>query len=164
MAGVVVRVRQQLDNPSRMRMVRYAAVSAICVPLSFLLVFLVYGVLRVWTEVPSTLFANVVSGIPNYYLNRRWVWGKTGRSHLTREVIPFWTIAAVGLTLSLLTAAWARHVGLEHHFGHELRTGLLLATNVGTFGVLWVVKYMLFHRMFRVEPAPERAPDLAHPA
>jgi len=141
-------------TPSLRRILRFTLVSAVCVPASFAVIFLVYGVLRLWTEVPSTLFAFVITGIPSYYLNRRWVWGRSGRSHLTREVIPFWIVSLVALAASLVSAAEARRLGISHHLSHGIRTLLLLATLVATSGVLWVAKYILFHLMFRTVDEP----------
>jgi hypothetical protein len=68
------------------KMLRYTLVSVISTVLSFTVLGIVFGVLRLWTQVPSTIFAGMVTMVPNYYLNRSWVWGKTGRSHWRREV------------------------------------------------------------------------------
>ena len=125
-------------------------VSAVCLPLSFGVLFLVYGVLRLWSEVPSTLVANVVATIPSYFLNRQWVWGKSGRSHVTREIIPFWVVSLLGIVLSIVAASLVRQFGISHHFSHELRTVLLLSANVAAFGSLWVIKFLVFHRLFHV--------------
>ena len=43
--------------------------------------------------------------MPAYYLNRAWVWGKRGKSHLTKEVVPFWAFAFSGLVLSTIIVA-----------------------------------------------------------
>ena len=42
--------------------------------------------------------------IPSYWLNRRWAWGKTGRSHIMKEIVPFWTMAALGIAFSIIGA------------------------------------------------------------
>ena len=51
---------------------RYTMVSVISTAVSFVVLALVYGVLRLWTEVPSTVFANSVATFPSYWLNRQW--------------------------------------------------------------------------------------------
>ena len=53
-------------------------VSAASAVITYSTLVVVYGVLNLWTEVPSALFANVVATVPNYFLSRRWVWGKDG--------------------------------------------------------------------------------------
>lgn len=145
------------------KMIRYSAVSVISAAVSFTVLGIVYGVLRLWTEVPSALFANVVAGVPSYYLNRRWVWGKSGRSHLMKEVVPFWATAAAGIALSLLAADIARHLGTTYHLHHLTRTALVLGANLAAWGALWVARFFVLNVAFRTAPsktAPAQ-PDLA---
>lgn len=137
-----------LQSPSGKRMLRYTVVSAICVPVYFVALLLVYGVLRLWTEVPSTIFANVVAGVPAYFLYRSWVWGRSGRSHLMREVLPFCLVSLMGALLTVMAAAEAHRFGASHHLEHGLRTALLLGANFMAFGALWVVKFFAFHGLF----------------
>jgi putative flippase GtrA len=141
-------------TPAGKKMFRYVAQSAATTLFSFAVLGLVYGVFRLWTEVPSTVFANCVATVPSYFLNRNWVWGKSGRSHLLKEVVPFWVASVVGIVLSIFTASEARHLGLTyfpHH--HGIRTGLVEGANLLAFGLLWIVKFLVFNRLFRVAPA-----------
>ena len=50
--------------------------------------------------VAANVVANVVATVPSYVLNRRWVWGRGGRSHFWREVMPFWVLSFIGLAFS----------------------------------------------------------------
>ncbi len=131
---------------------RYSMVSVISTAASFTVLLIVYGILQLWSEVPSTVFANVVATFPSYWLNRRWAWGKTGRSHLGKEVLPFWMMAGIGIAFSIVGASVARHIGKTHHLGHAELTALVLAANVFSFGLFWVLKLMLFNRLFHVQP------------
>jgi putative flippase GtrA len=137
-------------TPEGKKMFRYTMVSVISTGVSFATLALVYGVFKVWTEVPSTLFANAVATVPSYYLNRNWAWGKTGRSHIRREVLPFWGLSIAGMLLSILTSSAARSFGI-HHFEHDhlARTVLVEGMNLFAFGLLWVVKFIVFQRLFR---------------
>ncbi len=101
------------------------------------------------------MFANVVATVPSYYLNRKWVWGKGGRSHLIKEVVPFWCMSAIGIAVSIVGASVAKHIGTVHHFSHPEQTALVLFANVFSFGVFWVLKYLVFNRLFRVHPLEE---------
>ena len=130
---------------------RYSMVSVISTSVSLLVIALVYGVLHLWTEVPSTIFGNAVATFPSYWLNRRWAWGKTGRSHLWKEVAPFWFMAALGITFSIGGAALARHFGVELKLSHLGKTVLVLVANTLSFGVFWVIKLLIFNHLFRVE-------------
>src|SRR5450755_2605132 len=91
-------------SPEGQKLIRYAAVSAISALTSIVILTIVYGVLGLWSAVVSTLFSNVMAGIPSYILNRRWVWRKGGRSHLWREILPFWVMSLTGIGFALFTA------------------------------------------------------------
>jgi putative flippase GtrA len=140
-------------TPAGQKMVRYAAVSVVSSAFSFCVLAVVYGALRLWSEVPSTLFTNVVAGAVSYNLLRRWVWGKSGRSHLTKEVIPFWVMWIAGMALSLFAASVAHHVAESHHLQHLARTALLLGVNVAAWGSLWLIRFLVLNRLFRSEQA-----------
>lgn len=139
-----------LHTREGIKIFRYSMVSVISTGVSFLVLAVVYGVLRVWSEVPSTVFSNVVGAFPSYWLNRNWAWGKGGRSHLTKEVLPFWVAAAAGIAFSVIGASEARHIGIAHHLSHLDRTVLVLFANVLSFAIFWVLKLMLFNRVFKV--------------
>jgi hypothetical protein len=76
-------------------MFRYAIVSVVSTVFGFAVLGIVFGALHLWTEVPTAIFANVMGIVPLYYLNRSWVWEKTGSSHWRREVLPFWKWHAI---------------------------------------------------------------------
>lgn len=137
-----------VHTPQGMRMVRYTAVSAISALTSLIVLTIVFGVLRLWTEVYSALFANIVAGVPSYFLNRQWVWGKRGRSHLWREVIPFWAMSLLGIGFALVTSSLAHSYAVNHHLDHLARTLLVDGANIAAFGLLWVLKFLLFNRLF----------------
>ena len=131
---------------------RYSMVSVISTGVSTLTLLLVYGVLKLWSEVPSAVFANVVATFPSYWLNRRWAWGKSGRSHLTKEILPFWAMSLAGIAFSIIFAWLAKEVGGPKYLNldHLEQTVLLAAANIFAFGLFWVLKLLLFNRLFKV--------------
>lgn len=133
------------------KILRYTMVSVVSTAVSAIVIVLVYGVGHVWTEVPSTVFGNAVATFPSYWLNRQWAWGKTGRSHLIKEVLPFWTLAAAGIAFSIVGASLARSLGQHHHLGHFEQTLLVLIANIVSFAIFWVAKLLLFNRLFRMQ-------------
>jgi putative flippase GtrA len=149
MTDQLERVWVWLHTAEGTKIFRYSMVSVISTAVSFVVLALVYG-FRVWTEVPSTIFANSVATFPSYWLNRRWAWGKGGRSRLTREVLPFWAMSAAGIAFSIIGASLARNVGQAHHLGHIEETALVLLANILSFAIFWTLKLMLFNRLFRV--------------
>jgi putative flippase GtrA len=146
--SAVIRLWRYSRTPDGTKLIRYTLVSAISAVTALVVLTIVYGVLRWWDEVYSTLFANVVAGVPSYLLNRMWVWGKSGRSHLWREIIPFWVLAFVGIAFALFTAWLAKNYANHHHLHHLTRTLLVDGANIGSFGVLWLLKFFIFNRMF----------------
>lgn len=129
-------------------MIRYTAVSVISALTSLFVLTMVYGVLRLWTEVYSALFSNIVAGVPSYILNRRWVWGKSGRSHVWREILPFWVMSLTGIGFALVTSSLAHDFADTHHLHHLARTVLVIGANIAAFGILWIVKFMILNRLF----------------
>ena len=120
--SLYARVRQMMAHPSSVKLIKYAGVSVISTIVSQVTLFLVFGVFHLMSEVPANILANVLATVPSYALNRRWVWGKSGKSHFWKEVAPFWILSFVGLAFSSL-AVWlagdfARSHGLQPR-GHR---------------------------------------------
>jgi hypothetical protein len=72
-----------------------------------------------------------------------------------KEIVPFWAMSAIGIVVSIGGAAIARHLSIVHHLSHLQQTALVLLANVLSFGLFWVLKYMLFNRLFHVHPLEE---------
>ena len=148
MKSAVARLWSFIRTPKGMKLVRYTAVSGISAMIGIFLLTIVYGVLGLWTEVWSVLFCNILAGFPSYFLNRRWVWGKSGRSHLWREVLPFWVTSLTGIGFALVTASLARSYAQAHDLQHLARTLLVLGANIAAFGIVWLLKFMILNRVF----------------
>ena len=141
-------------TPEGRKLVRYSMVSVISVIVSQILLLFAFGLLH-WSARSSNIFAVCLSAVPSYYLNRRWAWGKTSRSHLLKEVVPFWGMALLGLIFSTWAADYAESNA------HQLTTsdlGARLIVNLAAlaaFGILWVGKFFIFNRlMFAHQPEP----------
>jgi putative flippase GtrA len=150
-----VHLWEKRDTPEAAHLFKYTMVSVVSTIVSFGVLGLVFGVFHWWGEIISTVFANSVATVPSYYLNRKWVWGKGGRSHLTKEIIPFWSLSAVGIFVSIFGAAAAKHFGTVHHLSHFEQTVIVLAANLVSFGIFWVLKFLIFNRIFHVHPLEE---------
>ncbi|MDA8312217.1 MAG: GtrA family protein [Actinomycetota bacterium] len=145
------------------KLFRYTMSSVITTGVSLLVLGLVFGVFRLWTEVPSTIFANVVAAVPSYYLARMWAWGKGGRSHLFKEVLPFCVMSAASISFSMIGAATARYLGERWHLTHLPQTGLVLFANVLSFSIFWVLKLLVFNRTFKVPSSMEETNQRLQP-
>jgi len=151
----LVHLWEKRDTPEAKHLFKYTMVSVVSTVVSFGVLFLVFGVLKLWGQIASTVFANAVATLPSYYLNRKWVWGKGGRSHLTKEILPFWSLSAIGIAVSIGGAALARHISVTHHLSHMDQTALVLLANLLSFGIFWVLKFMIFNKMFHVHTLEE---------
>jgi putative flippase GtrA len=159
----VVRLWLFCHTPEGRKLVRFGLVSVVSALFAFSVLTIVYGVLQLWTEVPSVIFSNVVATFFNYYLNRRWVWGKSGRSSLFKEVIPFWIMAISGTILALLTASLAHQFSDAHHLSHWARTVVVVGANTCAFGIIWGVKFLILNRIFRQPPATASVDNESEP-
>ena len=109
----------------------------------------------------SNIWATCIATIPYYYLNRMWVFKKSGRSHLVKEVIPFWFIAAASLILSTIAVRFAGHEA-RGIASKDIRALILLFANFTTYGLLWVAKFIFFNRiLFR--PAVVKVGQIERP-
>lgn len=126
--------------------VRYGAVSVVATLTSLT----VLGAL-VATATLTPGWANIVATgigtVPSFELNRRWVWGKTGRRSVAAEIGPFCVLSFAGLAVStvLVSAAghWATGAGLDALW----RTAVIEAANVAAFGSLWILQFLVLDRV-----------------
>lgn len=146
------RLRQIMAHPSSVKLIKYAGVSVISTIVSQVTLLLVFGVFRLMSEVPANILANVLATIPSYTLNRRWVWGKGGKSHFWREVVPFWVLSFIGLAFSSLAVWLAGDFARNHGLSHAATSLLVNAANLFSFALLWIVKFVIYNKLFHVDP------------
>jgi putative flippase GtrA len=132
---------------------KYSASSVIAGVISELAFVVCYwiGTRPAWASV----IAFLAGALPNYVLNRRWAWGRTGRADRTRELLPYTIIVIVtALAAALVTSAsdhWLRG-WVNSHFW---QTVLVSVAFLGTYGVMFIVKFVLFDRFVFAKPAAE---------
>jgi putative flippase GtrA len=145
--------RRRFRTPTVRRFWRYSLVSVISVGVSTAVLVFCSGVLDLSAVVSNTI-ATAVATVPSFELNRRWAWGLGGRSHLWREVVPFWVLAFAGYGFSTVSVAYAESFAKHQHFTHLARTGLVGVTSIAAFGVFWVLKFIIFNRLMFVRRQP----------
>jgi putative flippase GtrA len=126
------------------QLVRYTSVSLVstAVGLTVLGVLVASGAATPgWANIAAT----TVGTVPSFELNRRWVWRRRQARSLTREVGPFAVLSFVGLVVSTAAVSVAGH--LTTGLGTTPRTALVEAANVGAFGSLWVLQFLLLDRV-----------------
>ena len=133
-------------------MVRYSLVSVISVIVSQIVLFVAQSF---WSARTSNIIAGCVSAVPSYYLNRAWAWGKTGKSHLMKEIVPFWALDLLGLLISTWAADFAES-NAHHVTSSDLMARVIVnLAALAAFGVLWVGKFFIFNKvLFAHQPEP----------
>jgi putative flippase GtrA len=138
---------------------RYTAGSLIALATSELVLVSTYGSGLLGTT-PATVAAFVAGAIPNYVLNRRWVWQKSGRVGVRRELLPYVAVSVVSLVAGAAATGWAESSAPPGGFS---RSAFVAVAYLATYGVLFVAKfaayelYVFRHRPGAHQPAPERA-------
>jgi hypothetical protein len=66
-------------------------------------------------------------------------------------------MSSLGTGFSLIGATYARHLVHAHHWGHLINTGIVGGTNIAAFAIFWVLKMLLFNRIFHPGNRPVRA-------
>ncbi len=134
------------------RITRYAIGSVICLAVSEItLLFLILAGLQGWA---ASLLASAAGIIPGYPLNRAWTFGRRGRSHAWREILPYWLSAIAGGLLAALLVGladpWAKRVTSS-----DLAVAFIDVTvYVAAYGAMWLLKFAYLDRMLFRPPAP----------
>ena len=139
----------RLRGPEGQKLVKYSVASIVAVVISEICLVVFNGVIGMSAWVSSSL-ATAIAAFPNYYMNRKWAWGKHGRSHVWKEVVPFWGLAFLGWAFSTFSVYLTENYAKDHNFSHILATTLVAVVYVAAFGVLWVAKFVIFNKLMFV--------------
>ncbi len=127
------------------RAIRYSLTSLTGVIITQLLLTVFLDLLK-WKPVESNFVAVTITSVPAFLLNKYWVWGKRGKAHMRREVIPFWLFTVAGWVLSTVSVIVV--VKLTHSHAHPDGSKLAVrGANIAGFGVLWVLKYLFLDKI-----------------
>jgi putative flippase GtrA len=131
----------------RDKLLRYlgsSVVATVCTELTFVLL---YGPLHIGTT-SASLWAWLAGAVPNYWLNRRWAWQRTGRPRFRTELLPYLTIVLLTLLLATgsthLLDTWLQHLGTQA----SLRVALVAIAYLGVYVVMFVLRFVLLDRLF----------------
>src|SRR5688572_1276920 len=122
-------------HPALVKLVKYSAASVAGVITSVIALntcLLVIGL----GAVTSNIISVTLGSIPNYLINRAWTFNKRDAHSFTREILPFWLMAVLGLVISTFAVAWAD----DRWDGNTIALNL---ANLGSFGLLWVAKFFV---------------------
>ncbi|MEJ5868297.1 GtrA family protein [Pseudokineococcus sp. 5B2Z-1] len=138
------------------RLLRYAGGSGVATVCSALAFALLYGPLDASTTT-ATVLGWLAGAVPNYVINRSWVWRVEGRPSVRRELVPY--VAVVLLTLALASGATALTEALLERAG-AADAVLFASVNIaflGVYAVMALVRYAVLHQLFRRLPGARGA-------
>lgn len=149
-------LRRLLNSGLVRKLSRYTAGSVVATVISEC-VFVVTYALGAAAAVASVA-AFVAGAIPNYFLNRRWAWRRSG-PHSMRQAVSYTAVvlgtALLAVVATSLTEAWSRHAVSSH----AVQVFFGAAAYFLTYAVMFLVKFALFDRVVfadRGESAPAR--------
>jgi putative flippase GtrA len=121
---------------------RYTASSVLAAATSAVVFVAAYGLGA--GNVAANVLAFVAGAVPNWVLNRSWAWQRRGKVHVGREVVLYAVVSLASLAASSAATAWAGREARALTTDHLLRVLLVAAAYVATYGVLFVVKYVIY--------------------
>jgi putative flippase GtrA len=165
MSSLIGRVGSWHRSPHFKRVLKFGTVSVISTVIAQTVLLLTFDVGHVASAMVCNVIATAVSTFPAYYLNRTWTWGKRGKSHLWREVAPFWILAFIGLVFSTLLVGLAAHNADRVSNSQEVKDLFVHGANFFAYGLIWVARYCIFNKyLFGPEthsaPAGGRAEEM----
>jgi putative flippase GtrA len=129
------------------KLLRYLGSSLVATVCSEVTFVVLYGPFHVGTA-SASLLAWLAGAVPNYWLNRRWAWQRTGRPRFRTELLPYITIVLMTLLLATgithLLDVWLHHLGTPA----SLRVALVAAAYLGVYVVMFALRFLLLDRLF----------------
>lgn len=118
--------------------IKYSMVSVVGVTLTQVLLFVFVELLDL-NPTRSNVAAVMITAVPVFFLNKRWVWNVDGKVSVRREIFPFWVFTGAGLALS----TWMVSIAEDRSDS----TLLVMAANLAGFGILWVAKFLFLDQI-----------------
>lgn len=145
--------RHWFQSPVGRKAFRYTLGSGISFVISQAVFLASYGVFHLFDARGSSIFATVAGAVPSYFMNRYWAWEKNGRSHIAKEVIPYFVMA----TVSLIFSTWSADFAAAHKdligSSRFLEVALVDGAYIASFVILWFAKYAFMDRiLFTKQP------------
>jgi putative flippase GtrA len=122
------------------RFMRYTGGSVVAFTTSEIVFVLSYATGIVGTS-GAAVIAFLAGAIPNYVLNRQWVWKRRGRVRVGREIVLYVVVSALSLVAAVIATGWAAHAV---HGSRATRTVAAAAAYLVTYGLLFVAKFVAF--------------------
>jgi putative flippase GtrA len=130
--------------PKLLRYFTGSVVATVCSEVVFVALYGLLGMGTTWSSILSWL----AGAVPNFWLNRNWAWERKGRPSLRDEVLPYVAIIVATLVLATVlthaTDVWLHHQGVSA----SLRVTIVAAVFLGTYVVVFALRFVLLDRLF----------------
>jgi putative flippase GtrA len=133
LAGFVAQLWQQYG----LKLIRYCGVSVFNLVFGQSLLLSFHSGLG-WPGWIANVAAVVISAGPAYLLSRHWVWQQSGPNSLKAEVLPFWSLAILGLLISTVAVAI-----VDSKYDGALP---VMAASIGSFFLVWIFKFFVLDK------------------
>lgn len=141
--------------PKLLRYLTGSVVATVCSEVVFVALYGLLGMGTTW----SSILSWVAGAVPSFWLNRNWAWQRKGRPSLRDEVLPYVSIIVATLVLATIlthvTDSWLHHQGVSA----TVRVTIVAAVFLGTYVVVFALRFVLLDRMFARLHARENAGD-----
>jgi putative flippase GtrA len=121
---------------------RYAAVSAVFVPIGQILI----QILGLWLHnytAASLLQAGIIT-VPNFFANKHFVWRVTSRENLRSQVLVFWIAVMLGVALATLFTHLVENATADRT--DLVRGAAVLAAQLLGLGIVWAGRFLILDR------------------
>ncbi|MGW7535550.1 GtrA family protein [Amycolatopsis sp. NPDC054798] len=158
------RTAEESPKPRRRGLVRFVRAAASSVAATLLSQATLIAVLAAdgapWLASAGAFAAGAVL---NFFLTRRWVWGRRGRPELGRELVPYVLVISLGGLASVGLTTLAGHLLAPLHLPHFWWVVLLDAAYVLSYALVFVAKFTMLDR-FVFDRGAARSPATTSPS
>lgn len=105
----------------------------------------------------ASLVAFVVGAIPNFVINWKWTWRRSGRPALVRELVPYLAIIIGGGLAATGMTTLTDHVLAPLVTDRGWRTITLDLAYLSSYAILFVVKFALLDKVFGIRKQAQPA-------
>lgn len=123
-------------------LLRYTAGSIVATLVSQVAFVLVFRVFDAGPTI-ATIAAFLAGAVPNYVLNKRWAWQDKGAGSRA-ELVRYIAVIVVTTGAAVLTTHVADDWVSAHVVSSDVRTLVVDLVYLATYGVMFVLKYLLF--------------------
>lgn len=154
----------RLESAQFRKMIRYAGVSVVFVPLGQILVQMfvwIFGIAETW----AVLLTASVLTVPNLLANKYYVWKHKSRDNRVTELTVFWLAAVLGTACAIAFVYVAGRIFPKTGNPFMHGTAIFVAQLLG-YGIVWVLRFLFLDRwLFRIghhgeEPSADALDEL----